>query len=39
MTDQGCFAEGDAHAPGEENILEPEDDKFVFFEEFFYRWS
>jgi hypothetical protein len=29
------FVEGGAHAPGEETVLEPEDDEAVIFEEFF----
>jgi hypothetical protein len=35
MTKQGCFAEGGARASGEENILKPEDDEVIVFEEFF----
>jgi hypothetical protein len=30
------FTEGDAHAPEEETVPEPEDDKTVIFEEFFF---
>jgi hypothetical protein len=38
MFNRGYFNEGGAHAPGEENISEPNSDEAVVFEEFFYLW-
>jgi hypothetical protein len=37
MIDHGYFAEGGAHASGEETILELDSDEVVVFEEFFLR--
>jgi hypothetical protein len=35
MIDNGYFAEGIGREPGEENVLEPQPDEVVVFEEFF----
>jgi hypothetical protein len=35
MFNRGYINEGGAHAPGEENISEPNSDEAVVFEEFF----
>jgi hypothetical protein len=35
MVDDGCFADGMGHEPGEETMSEPQDDEAMVFEEFF----
>jgi hypothetical protein len=35
MVDNGYFADGIGHEPGEETIPDPDDDEAIMFEEFF----
>jgi hypothetical protein len=35
LIEQGYFTEGASHAPGEENVPEPENADVIVFEEFF----